>query len=838
MAAVSFDEKVLAAKSIICDIEGTTSSVSFVKDVLYPYVLKNVEEYLKTHWSDDATKTVVAALREQAEEDKKAEVEGAVTIPAEDSEDIIADVVKNVEWQMSLDRKTGALKTLQGLVWAEGYNDGSIKGHVYDDVSKAFEQWTEAGRKIYIYSSGSVDAQKLLFKNSEQGDLVKYLAGHYDTKIGAKQEKDSYEAILKNIEVSAEEALFLTDVIAEAKAAKEAGLNVVVLDRPGNAELSDDDRSAFTVISSFTDIPIESAEETTNGAGKRKIDETAQDDEAQQPPSKLVKVTATAENDTSKVNGKAVEEEGSSEQQMDVDAETTDGGSNEKQSVVATLATEKTESEIKKSPDVEENTEVSKTDKQEEDAKREEPVINEKTEEKTDKVDDKTVETAKPKSNTDAETMDIDEEDGSAKEEAPKQSAIEKEVADTTSNTTVSNNIPKDTTVEEKDSAPIAAESTESVVTDKMEETVQTKADTGASVVTSSNEKPVEKMEADLVDSTEVVPEALEQNKKDNAPVDSTKEEEKPNKLAPKDTQSEEVSVEKEKNKTIDDPMEDEKITKEINSADDKEKPTQPIEETKVVEESARTETSDEEPKQVKEVEKSVESKVVSESVEVKTDETKPETMAVEVVSESKGVESTTAEPVEEVAVEAKEDAMETDSPICATPEVQTANKSEATTEQNEATENKSEEPKSSNPDAATAEEQTSEKEEVSTTTATVENGTHQNGVAKLVNGKDVARVPENGEANTTESTTNGTNGNHDEKSDSDKENDTSSTNVEETDATVTNSNENGTTNSSNPNTTSATTTTSSSDLVTEIKSKKVIDVGASTPTPPIEAES
>lgn len=327
MAAVSFDEKVLAAKKIICDIEGTTSSISFVKDVLFPYALKHVEEYLKNHWSEDATKTVVAALREQADEDKKAEVEGVVTIPAGDSEDIIPDVVKNVEWQMSQDRKTGALKTLQGLVWAKGYKDGTIKGHVYEDVKKALEQWNESGRKVYIYSSGSVDAQKLLFEHSEQGDLIKYVAGYYDTKIGAKQEKNSYEAILKNIEATGEEALFLTDVVAEAKAAKDAGLNVVVLDRPGNAELSEEDRKEFTVISSFTDLPIESVKSTEtengaeketvtestekvadeseketetetaaaetengaeaeNGASKRKIDETAQDDEAQVYPNK------------------------------------------------------------------------------------------------------------------------------------------------------------------------------------------------------------------------------------------------------------------------------------------------------------------------------------------------------------------------------------------------------------------------------------------------------------------------------------------------------------------------------------------------------------------------
>lgn len=336
MAAVSFDAKVLAAKTVICDIEGTTSSISFVKDVLFPYALKHVEEYLKTHWKEDATKTVVAALREQADEDKKAEVEGVVTIPTEDSEDVIPDVVKNVEWQMSLDRKTGALKTLQGLVWAQGYKDGTIKGHVYEDVKKALEQWSEGGRKVYVYSSGSVDAQKMLFEHSEQGDLVKYVSGYYDTKIGAKQEKDSYEALLKKVETTGEDALFLTDVVAEAKAAKEAGLNVVLLDRPGNAELSEDDRKEFPVISSFSDLPLESVvsteskngteteeketpaseekaaetekkadaesekeadsekataetengAEAENGTSKRKIDETAQDDEAQVYPNK------------------------------------------------------------------------------------------------------------------------------------------------------------------------------------------------------------------------------------------------------------------------------------------------------------------------------------------------------------------------------------------------------------------------------------------------------------------------------------------------------------------------------------------------------------------------
>uniref|UniRef100_A0A182PUC0 Enolase-phosphatase E1 n=1 Tax=Anopheles epiroticus TaxID=199890 RepID=A0A182PUC0_9DIPT len=360
------------------------------QDTLFPYALKNVEDFLKNNWNEEATKTVVAALREQAEEDKKSEVEGVVAIPAGESEDIIPEIVKNVEWQMSQDRKTGSLKTLQGLVWAKGYKDGSIKGHVYDDVHKAFERWTESGRKIYIYSSGSVDAQKLLFEHSEQGNLLKYLSGHYDTKVGAKREKESYESILKNIDASPEEALFLTDVYAEAKAAKDAGLNVVLLDRPGNSELSEEERKDFPVIATFSDLSFAEAKEANGAAaatnGKRKIEETSddaaaeQDNAQEQPPSKVVKVeedtkTESVENGTATDKDK-VETASTTKDTLntadDAEAMEVDGGDvatkksvskEDKEEEKMEEDTEKVENDAKK--DTEEKVEVMDTDKTE-----------------------------------------------------------------------------------------------------------------------------------------------------------------------------------------------------------------------------------------------------------------------------------------------------------------------------------------------------------------------------------------------------------------------------------------------------------------------------------------
>ncbi|XP_055612904.1 enolase-phosphatase E1 [Uranotaenia lowii] len=415
MAAVTFDEKILAAKSIICDIEGTTSSISFVKDVLYTYVQKHLEEYLKAHWSEDATKTVVAALREQADEDKKAEVEGVVPIPAEDSEDIIPEIVKNVEWQMSSDRKVGALKTLQGLVWAQGYKDGTIKGHVYEDVVKSLEQWTEGGRKVYVYSSGSVDAQKLLFEHSEHGDLVKYFTGYYDTKIGAKQEKDSYAAILKNIEASAEDALFLTDVIAEAKAAKEAGLNVVVLERPGNAEISEDDRKDFTVVKSFAEIPFsaEKAEtEEANGNAKRKIDETVAEEETDeaQPPSKVAKVNED------KKSADAEKPEDAPVAAESMDTEMTDGAT----------ATTKTVEDDKPSTEAmveDEKKEVAEEKKSDDEKTEDKP--EEKIEEKTEAAEKKEPESA----TKEEEKMEVDAEEIAVEEKKKEENKTEEVVA-------------------------------------------------------------------------------------------------------------------------------------------------------------------------------------------------------------------------------------------------------------------------------------------------------------------------------------------------------------------------------------------------------------------------
>ncbi|XP_022455076.1 enolase-phosphatase E1 isoform X1 [Monodon monoceros] len=248
---------------ILLDIEGTTTPIAFVKDILFPYIKENVKEYLQTHWEEEECQQDINLLRKQAEEDSH--LDGAVPIPAasgngaDDLQRMIQAVVDNVCWQMSLDRKTTALKQLQGHMWRAAFKAGSMKAEFFEDVVPAVRKWREAGMKVYIYSSGSVEAQKLLFGHSTEGDILELVDGHFDTKIGHKVESESYRKIASSIGCSTNNILFLTDVTREASAAEEADVHVAVVVRPGNAGLTDDEKTYFSLITSFSELYLPSS---------------------------------------------------------------------------------------------------------------------------------------------------------------------------------------------------------------------------------------------------------------------------------------------------------------------------------------------------------------------------------------------------------------------------------------------------------------------------------------------------------------------------------------------------------------------------------------------------
>lgn len=219
---------------ILLDIEGTTTSISFVYDVLFPRIREDLDGWLAARRDDPAVVPHVDALRALARDDA-AEGRDVPAIPDGPVDDaVIAAVAANVRAQMDADRKTTALKALQGAMWRDGYRSGTIRGHVYDDVPPALARWVASGARVAIYSSGSVAAQKLLFAHSVAGDLTPWISAYFDTTTGGKKDAASYARIAEALGVAPGDIGFASDNPDEIVAARDAGCRVVLSIRPGN----------------------------------------------------------------------------------------------------------------------------------------------------------------------------------------------------------------------------------------------------------------------------------------------------------------------------------------------------------------------------------------------------------------------------------------------------------------------------------------------------------------------------------------------------------------------------------------------------------------------------
>jgi enolase-phosphatase E1 len=203
-------------RAIVTDIEGTTSSISFVKDVLFPYARKRLPAYVETHADNPE---VQHWLHEAAKE--------ANLIEASRQE-----VIELLLRWIDQDRKSTALKALQGMIWKDGYEEGEYRAHMYPEVAARLHSWRGDGLHLYVYSSGSVPAQKLFFRYSEAGDLTPMFAGYFDTETGPKRESESYQRIVEAIGERPEHVLFLSDIAEELDAARSAGLQTGWLLRP------------------------------------------------------------------------------------------------------------------------------------------------------------------------------------------------------------------------------------------------------------------------------------------------------------------------------------------------------------------------------------------------------------------------------------------------------------------------------------------------------------------------------------------------------------------------------------------------------------------------------
>ncbi|KAK6934248.1 Class II aldolase/adducin N-terminal [Dillenia turbinata] len=243
------------SRCIVLDIEGTTTPISFVADVLFPYARDNVGKHLSATYQTAETQDDIRLLRAQVQEDLEQGVVGALPIPFPDEgkEEVIAALVANVEAMIRADRKITSLKQLQGHIWRTGFRNNELEGVVFVDVPEALEKWHALGIKVYIYSSGSRLAQRLIFGNTNYGDLRKYLSGFFDTAVGNKRETRSYVEISESVGVdNPSDILFVTDIYQEALAAKSAGLEAIISIRPGNGPLPEN--HGFKTVKSFSEI--------------------------------------------------------------------------------------------------------------------------------------------------------------------------------------------------------------------------------------------------------------------------------------------------------------------------------------------------------------------------------------------------------------------------------------------------------------------------------------------------------------------------------------------------------------------------------------------------------
>ena len=236
------------ARGVLLDIEGTTSSIRFVYDVMFPYVREHLDAFLAAQWNEEAVQNCLPLLAQDIGEDPNSWLQGMSITQQQ------AKVAAAVTGMMDGDVKATRLKQLQGLIWKDGFHQGQMVAHLFEDVPASIDRWCEAGLDVRIYSSGSIGAQKLFFGHTVAGDLLDRFGGHYDTTTGPKREAESYQAIARDMGVPANEILFVSDVPEELDAAKQAGMQVALSVRPENHPVPDN--HGYPSVTSFAQLEI------------------------------------------------------------------------------------------------------------------------------------------------------------------------------------------------------------------------------------------------------------------------------------------------------------------------------------------------------------------------------------------------------------------------------------------------------------------------------------------------------------------------------------------------------------------------------------------------------
>jgi enolase-phosphatase E1 len=222
---VTFSLSTAGIRGILLDIEGTTTPIAFVYEILFPFARKELRSFFEKNASDPTVLEIIRALNLEHNDDLRREI----GTPAWDNPPLAY-----INWLMDQDRKSTALKVLQGKIWEQGYRSGRLNGQVFPDIPGALEKWQKQNVDVRIYSSGSELAQRLLFGTTPAGDLNRFLRGYFDTKIGSKTDSESYKRIAESFQLSAAQIVFISDVTRELDPARVAGMSTLLCLRPGN----------------------------------------------------------------------------------------------------------------------------------------------------------------------------------------------------------------------------------------------------------------------------------------------------------------------------------------------------------------------------------------------------------------------------------------------------------------------------------------------------------------------------------------------------------------------------------------------------------------------------
>ena len=241
----------MARSQVLLDIEGTTTPIAFVTGVLFPYARTHLREYLEAHAAQPECAALLDGLRAEHRRDRQSRDDAPPNWIEDSASAQIDSAARYVGWLMDRDRKSTPLKTLQGLIWEQGFRRGNLVGEVFDDVPIALAQWREHGVTVSIFSSGSILGQQLLFRHSTAGDLSPFIARYFDTSVGTKIAPASYGAIAAALGVPPASVVFVSDVSRELDAARSSGMATRLAVRPGN--VSPPDGHGHPVVHRLTD---------------------------------------------------------------------------------------------------------------------------------------------------------------------------------------------------------------------------------------------------------------------------------------------------------------------------------------------------------------------------------------------------------------------------------------------------------------------------------------------------------------------------------------------------------------------------------------------------------